>query len=418
VDEPRIALAASPREWAQALHRHVADHGGARVRATVLHQRDAVAEDYDVFVADDATSFLTPRLVAELHRTGRSVLGVFDPDDPRGKGELLDMGVDDVIARDAGPAAFVSALVGLHGHRRRPAEADLDLLVRELTGEVPATRTQPAAAVTVPGPPPADGRVSGLITAVGATGGGTGATEVAIALALAIGSGGDATVLVDADEVAPSLAQRLALPPYPNLRAAVDALEQAARPLPSLLAAAGPFAVLPGLSAPRGWAELRPLPAVEVLEVLAETHRHVVANVGPRLEDVQGVAGGGRYGVTREVLRRADAILGVAQPSPTGMARLLGWLGEVRELAPATPVHVLFNKTPASAFKRGELQAELERTASPASIWFAPADARVERAAWDGCLPPAGPFTRAAAEAAAVIAPSRVAPSRRRWVRA
>jgi hypothetical protein len=67
--EPRIAIAASPREWAQRLHRHVADHGGALVRATVLHPKDALVEDVDVLVVDDVTSFLSPRLVDELHRS-------------------------------------------------------------------------------------------------------------------------------------------------------------------------------------------------------------------------------------------------------------------------------------------------------------------------------------------------------------
>ncbi|MEX0657860.1 MAG: hypothetical protein WD080_01885, partial [Egibacteraceae bacterium] len=78
--EPEIALAASPRDWAQRLHRHLADHGGARVRATVLHPHDALAETYAVLVVDDTTSFLSHRLLDELRRTGRRVLGVYDPD--------------------------------------------------------------------------------------------------------------------------------------------------------------------------------------------------------------------------------------------------------------------------------------------------------------------------------------------------
>jgi hypothetical protein len=287
-DEPRIALAASPRGWAHALHRHVADHGGARVRATVLHHRDAVAEDYDVFVADDTTSFLTRRLITELHRLGRGVLGVFDPDDPRGKDDLLDLGVDDVIARDAEPAAFVAALTALHRSARRPVDDELDRLVRGLA-EPAAIPVAPGTAAGAalhggsssgralgapPGAPPGaapDAPVAPRrLVAVGGAGGGTGATEVAIALAAAAGRPGRGAVLVDADEGAPALAQRLGLAPYPNLRAAVDALETGEDPA-DLLAdvSAGGFAVLPGLSAVRGWAELRAQPAVAVLETLA-----------------------------------------------------------------------------------------------------------------------------------------------------
>src|SRR5918998_3612317 len=78
MDEPVIVVAASPRDWANRLRHHVADRGGARIRGTVLHCEDAVAESYDVFIADDTTSFLTRRLVTRLHGQGRLVLGVYE----------------------------------------------------------------------------------------------------------------------------------------------------------------------------------------------------------------------------------------------------------------------------------------------------------------------------------------------------
>ncbi len=67
---------------ADRVHRFLSDHGGARVRAQVLTPEDALAEDYQVLIIDDICSFLTPRLVAEVQRQGRLVLGVFDPSDP------------------------------------------------------------------------------------------------------------------------------------------------------------------------------------------------------------------------------------------------------------------------------------------------------------------------------------------------
>jgi MinD-like ATPase involved in chromosome partitioning or flagellar assembly len=431
-DEPRIAIAASPREWAQALHRHVADHGGARVRATVLHQQDAIAEEHDVFVGDDSTSFLTRRLVEELHRAGRSVLGVYDPEDPRGKGELVDMGVDEVIARDAGAPAFVAAITALHARNRRSAHAELAELVRELdlrhtagsgtagSGTVGTARqpehTRSAATGTVPPPPQALPALRpGRITAVGAAGGGAGATEIAIGLAHALGRRGDSTVLVDGDDVAPAVAQRLALRVYPNVRAAIDAHEHRTARLADVLTPVpgARFSVLPGLSNPRSWSELQPLATVAVLRALAQLRRQVVVNVGPRLEDLHGAGGPARYGVTRAVLGATDTAVVVAAPTPVGMARLLEWLADLRPLTTTAPVHVVFARSPSSAFKQGELAAELARSVQPAGVHFVPIDARVETAAWNGTLPSSGPFTRALAGVATAIAPPVGATPRR-----
>lgn len=396
MSEPRIALAASPRGWAQALHRHVVDHGGALVRATVLHAQDALTEDYDVFVGDDSTSFLTRRLVDELHRRGRAVLGVFDPDDPGGKGELLDAGVDDLVARDAPPEAFVAAITTLHALLRRPDdEPD------------PSRPTVHAERSDGSRGPTHAARAGGRVVAVGGAGGGTGATEVAIALAAACGRRGGTAVLVDVDEVAPAVAQRLALPPYPNVRAAIDALDRGSAPLGSTLAPVGAsgLLVLAGLSNPRSWTELHPASTIEVLRGLAAAHPTVVANVGPRLEDLAGAGGPTRYGVSRATVAAADAVVGVAAPTPVGMARLLEWVADVRTLTGGA-VHVVFNRAPSSPYKRGELAEELARSVAAAGIWFLPSDARVEDAAWAGTLPSAGPFARAVAAAAAAILPA------------
>jgi hypothetical protein len=97
VFEPVIAIAASPRDWAPRLRRHIADHGGARMRATVLYQEDALEESFEVFVVDDTTSFLTPQLVMQLHDRGRQVLGVYE--NAMGKRQLVNLGVDQAIER-------------------------------------------------------------------------------------------------------------------------------------------------------------------------------------------------------------------------------------------------------------------------------------------------------------------------------
>jgi hypothetical protein len=106
--EPVLAIAASPRDWANRLHRHVVDRGGARVRATVLHQRAALNESFEVFVVDDTTSFLTRRFIIQLHDLGRQVLGIYE--DLRGKRQLVDLGVDHAIQRSASTQDLLAAV--------------------------------------------------------------------------------------------------------------------------------------------------------------------------------------------------------------------------------------------------------------------------------------------------------------------
>lgn len=417
MDEPRITIAASPREWVQRLHRYAADHGGVQVRATVLHPDDALLEDYDVFVADDTTSFLTRRLVDELHRQGRAVLGVHDPDDPRGKGELIEVGADEVIERGATAETFVATLAALAARNRQPVEGELDALVRDLLdqpdpgAEPGATGAGSAARTTATVPPPPRGTPAlrrGQVTAVAAACGGAGASEIAIGLAATCGRRGDSTVLVDADDVAPALAQRLDVSLYPNVRAAVDALARRSARLASLCqpVPAGRFSLLAGLSNPTDWSQLRAGEVTDVLGVLAEARRHVLVNVGHRIEDLHSAGGPPRYGLARQVLAAADALVAVALATPVGVAALLAWLADARVLAPDTPVHVVFNRAPASSFHQAEVAAELGRSFVPASLWFVPHDPRVEAAAWAGELTIKGPFARAVAAAAAGVLPT------------
>lgn len=68
--DPVVVLAATPRGWAADLRAHAADHGGVVIRATVLTPEDALAEQCDVVLVDDVTSFLSPTFVATLRSQG------------------------------------------------------------------------------------------------------------------------------------------------------------------------------------------------------------------------------------------------------------------------------------------------------------------------------------------------------------
>lgn len=383
---PEIAIVVSPRDWAESLHRFVADHGGARVRARILDSREALDEQYQVLVAEDLTSFLTPRLVAELHRTGRRLLGVFDPTEPWGQERLRELGADDTVATTTDPEAILRAVTALC----IGSTGDLDAELAMLSGSA------------APPAPTADSIPEGPLTVVGGSAGGPGATEIAIALAVDLATT-VSTVLVDTDDVAPSVAQRLGLPLHPNLRTAIDIVQHVSGDLEEVLSAVGGVKVLPGLSTAADAVELRPAEVVDVLTELVRRYGHTVANVGHRLEESAG-----RYGIARAVLAAADQVVAVAHPSPVGLARLLDWIADVRALS-RVPIHVVFNRVPRGRFKRGELEEELRRTYAPPTVVFAPQDRRVEEAAWAGELAARGPFLRAVQELARVLAEAEAA---------
>ena len=383
-----IAIGVSHRPWAQDLFRHVADHGGAVVRKRVLTEEDALEEDYTVLVLDDVANVLTPRLVHELHQRGRYVVAVHAAGDPHAPEVLRGLGVDAWVD-EALPPDEILAVINRFAPPPGPVVDDaFRTIARQLGEDLP-----PA----VPARPAEPDRHRGWVTAVASPSGGCGATEVSLALAITLRLRGEYAVVVDADDVAPSLAQRLNVPLVPNVRNAVDAIEQRVGQLTETLRYVEPlgFEVLCGLSTARDWADLRPEDLANVILELALLRHQVVVNVGPHPEELISINGQPRYGATRAVLELADQVVLVAAPTPVGLARLLDWLATAQELVAGKPVHVAFNRAPASRFKRGELEQELYRSFLPASCHLLPFDRRVEEAAWNGRLLPGGPFIRA-----------------------
>ena len=396
--EPAVMLAHSIRGWAQELHFFLMDHGGALVRGYVMSPEDAASENYDVLVVDDVTSFLSTRLVSNLQRSGVRVIGVYDATDTAGAGKqrLLELGVDEALADTTPPAEFVEAIARIAG--------PMTLEDPEFEGLLDAIVAAPAAA-PVETEAAARRQRRGFVVAVAAATGGAGATEIAVGLAARLRNRNQATVLVDADEQAPSIAQRLGLGLHPNIRTAVDAVHHGTGALSSTLTAiptAG-IAVLSGLPNPRDWFELRSGEVVEVIAELAKTHPYIVVNVGPRIEDLPETGGPARFGVTRATLSLSDMVVLDGSATPIGVTRVVDWLADGRALVTGKPLHIVLNQHPGSSFVSSEIEAELRRTVSPQSITVVPFDKRVTRAAWDGDLVPRGPFSKAVGKLAQLI---------------
>jgi MinD-like ATPase involved in chromosome partitioning or flagellar assembly len=398
--EPEVALVFSPDAWVEGLHRHLTDHGGARVRQVVMDPSLAFDEEYGTIVVSHRWPALTRTFVDAIHQRRRRILGVFDPDEPGGEEYLLSLGVDRVLGSDASMALFVDALTALAPERERAAPT-VDALEAAIEGS-PVSK------------PSTDGAASHRrLFAVGGTPG-AGSTEVAIGVATVLSQLGDRTVLVDADDVVPSIAQRLGLPIEPNLRSAIESVEYGMRDLrDTLVHRTRELAVLCGLPNVDAWSQIRPTEVVDVVEALAQTRRHVVANVGSRLEDV-GRGGRGRYGITRAMVAEASTLVGVGPATPVGVTRLLGWVTDVRALNPTAPIHLVANRTPRDAFRKAEIEQEICRTFQPVTLSFLPHDPRVERAAWAGSAVEYGPYTKAVADLTLRILPTVAAPARAR----
>jgi MinD-like ATPase involved in chromosome partitioning or flagellar assembly len=391
--EPSIALAHSIRGWAQALHFFIMDHGGAIVRGYVMSPEDARNERYDVLVVDDITSFLSARLVSTLRTAGVRVLGVYDETDSHGVGRqrLLEIGVDDAIPASTPPGEFVETITRLAG----PFIDDDP----ELVGLLEELEARKRSAAVPPGGEPrrGPGVDRGRVVAVAAAAGGSGATEVSLALAVATRRAGRATVLCDVDDQAPAIAQRLGLPLHPNIRTAVDAVHHGTASLDATLhrSSALGIEVLSGLPNARDWYELRAGEVAEVIAELARFRAAVVANVGPRIDDLPNLGGPARFGVARAIAALADDIVLVGTASPLAVRRILDWLADARALIGDAGLHIVINQFPGGGFARAEIEAELQRSVTPASFTVIPYDKRVARAVWEGEPVARGPFTKA-----------------------
>ena len=354
---PELALAASARDWPDLVHRFLLDHGGGRVRARVMGAEQALAAEYEVLVIDDVCSFLSPRLVRRLREQGREVLGVFSPEDgPDAKRRLLECGIADVIEADARPEEFLASIAATLSHR----------------SAAPRAETTPHSALRI---------------AVSSAATGVGGTEVAIALAAFLAETRD-VIVVDLDQAHPGIAQRLDLPPHPNLRTAVDLAHYDQERLTQAVVKKGALNVVGGVSGstpddgevPQG--ELEGL-----LEDLGRIHPTLVLDLG------------------EPTVRRppkASSQLMVGEASPVGLTRLVQAVTRIASSDPHDLVAVV-NRVAGGAHRRDDIRAELARAIPGIPTVLLPQDRRIELAAWNGELTQKGPFAGAVRRIARLI---------------
>lgn len=350
---PDIALAASAREWPDRLHRFLLDHGGGRVVDRIMAADQATDSSFDVLLIDDVCSFLTPKLVSVLKQLGTEVIGVYMPEDGSdAKRRLLECGISDVIETQASPEEFLTKIAATLAHR----------VVTPSSEPKPAS---PSFRIAVTGPCE-----------------GVGMTEIAISLAQALG-GELSTVLVDMDPLWPSVAQRLDLPPHPNIRTALDhALHRNDR-LAEAIHRIDELMVVGGRADGGQGAEISRADLLMLMDSLGVMGDVTVVDLGPLREVGAGL------------LREFDTVILVGAGTPVGLARLIRTAGSVLTTNPAQSVLAVVNKTGKGSFRRSEIVAEIDRSLPGLPVITVPFEPALEQAAWDGTLVVKGRHRRA-----------------------
>ncbi|HLM19431.1 MAG TPA: hypothetical protein VK549_16535, partial [Acidimicrobiia bacterium] len=344
-------------------------------------------EEYDVLVVSDRWPALTYGFVGAVRARGRSILGVFDPEEPAGKDHLVDLGVDVTIAADAQVAEFV-------------------VVLRELVTEsaVASLRSDAKAHPVLTG----DVEPSGRVVAVSGARG-SGITEVALGIATALADHHRSVLLLDAHEAAPALAGRLGLPLEPNLRTAVDACAHGLGALDDCVVAvvdrgAARLGAIAGHPSAIAAAQVSTQDVLDVVSAARHDHDFVIVDLEQGTPTARAVTG------------LADAVVGVVHASPVGVVRGLEWTVDAVGRGAATPLHLVVNHAPRSRFRQEEIRAEIERTIRPASLGWCPHDRAVEAAAWDGVPVASGGFRAACTRTGEALDPAARRP-RRRWSR-
>ncbi|WP_261565285.1 AAA family ATPase [Frankia gtarii] len=296
--------------------------------------------------------------LTRLAMAGIAVVGLIAPGDEDADRRLRQLGVAAVIPADATAEVVAGAVV----------EAS-----RALASHAAAPTNWPAAASSYSEPllgfgqlAPAGAGTDGLglgepgggrVIAVWGPAGAPGRTTIALCLAAEIAALGTSTLLVDADSYGGAIGQLVGLlEEAPGLAAAARSANQGLLDVPRLALLCRDLGeglrVLPGISRPSRWPELRPASIETVLSMARRLASYVVVDCGFCLEADEELsfdtAAPRRNGATLAVLEAADVVLAVASAEPVGLVRFVRGLADLRETVPAADPLVVVNRLRAS----------------------------------------------------------------------
>ncbi|MFV1999585.1 MAG: CpaE family protein [Acidimicrobiia bacterium] len=186
----RVATVLSARDWEPQLVAHAHDTAAIRIVLRAFQPSDIErhSTDIDVVVAGGDVAWVTPRQISTWKRLGLGVVGMFPMGDQPAADLLEAGGANEVVPDTINPEALVQAIRFVAPHAQTARTDD-----------------------------------RGTITAVVGSRGAPGCTEVALAYSLARAIS-RATVLIDMDLDAPSIAVRLGLAPRPDIADAASSV--------------------------------------------------------------------------------------------------------------------------------------------------------------------------------------------------
>jgi MinD-like ATPase involved in chromosome partitioning or flagellar assembly len=295
--------------------------------------------------------------LTRLAMAGIAVVGLIAPGDEDADRRLRQLGVAAVIPADATAEVVAGAVVeasrALASHAAGPAAWPAASSYSEpMMG---FGQLAPAGAGT-------DGlglgeAGAGRVIAVWGPAGAPGRTTIALCLAAEIAALGLSTLLVDADSYGGAIGQLVGLlEEAPGLAAAARSANQGLLDVPRLAVLCRDLGeglrVLPGISRPSRWPELRPASIETVLSMSRRLASYVVVDCGFCLETDEELsfdtAAPRRNGATLAVLEAADVVLAVASAEPVGLVRFVRGLADLRETVPAADPLVVVNRLRAS----------------------------------------------------------------------
>jgi Flp pilus assembly CpaE family ATPase len=279
----RVATVLSARDWEPGLVSYARETAEVLIvlRAFQPHEIEEHASEIDVVVAGGEVSWVTPVQIASWQRAGLGVLGIHPLEDGPAASMLRAAGVDELLPETADVRTIVTAI----------------RFISPLSDAIDRSGT-------------------GTVTAVTGPRGAPGTTEVALGLAWEFGRDA-ATVLIDLDVDAPSIAIRLGLPPRPDITDVADQVRTNGLIDASAVHRKGPISVITG-SHRIGEAPLRTTMIEDLVDAATVAFDRVVVDLGTSTPD-------------DPVLKRSDTAVLVADASAVGVVRaahvIAAWAG-------------------------------------------------------------------------------------------
>lgn len=331
-----------------------------------------------------------------------------DPGELRARLELdrpdavvLDAGPDwlEATVVDAARSSGVATVAVASASDARPIRLGCDFVADPASGGgVLRQLARIAAGDAVRGPASTSGAVAespsgagrGMVVGVWGPKGGTGRTTVAVNLAWELALGGTGVVLLDADTTGGTVALALGLRELPSIAGIVEAAGRGLLDDTCLDAFPEPLRglrVVPGITRPAAWPELRDSDLVRLLDVVRMQAPVVVVDVGACLEDDDELLAQAwswrRNQATRAALGAADTLVATVWCDPASARHAVLAAPEVAELVDSERVLAVVNGAPnASAGK--EVARELTRRCRWRPGLIAPYDKAALAAAWRG----------------------------------